>query len=221
MNVKSIIRQAASQSLGSNPGDDDLAIYLDYLNQAHFDLFNFTALLNPLATTVQQDVELTDGISADALDFYSIRKVYRKDNNWLLQPTMLENLTAKDPGLTKEGEPGYWFTVNQKLHCYPKQTLTLGLWAIEKPQALTLASETKDIPYTESYQHILIDGTSLLIYQNDSGMKNTTELKAVYDRWETGKRRFYSYLSASTHQEVSTLQKPYIQLTKPWYMPDL
>ncbi|WP_011178440.1 phage adaptor protein [Caedibacter taeniospiralis] len=202
MDAREIITQAASQSLGISPSDDDCAIYLSYLNQAHFELYNFTATVNPLATKSHQEVDLADGISADKLSAFRVLQVYDRANNRLLEPVSFIAITKSDPRIEKKGEPLWWFLLNERMHCYPRKSCRVGVWSIDRPQPFSLATKSEDIPYESSYQPLLIDGTAYRIYQNDSGMKNSSELLATLNRWQTGIRDFHGHLTANYHKPV-------------------
>ncbi len=127
------------------------------------------------------------------------------EKNIPLKPTSFNSIVKKDPALKATGTPEYWFILNLLLYCYPRKTLAVGVWGIERPVPLNLQDTTADIPYEPSYQPLLIDGTSLLMYQNDTGMKNSIELKTTYERWHQGMRRFHAFLSSIYQGPFSTI----------------
>lgn len=208
MDAKSIIKQAAMQSLSMNPSDDDFLLYLDFLNQAHFELFNFTFMVNPRAEKHhEREVALTDG-ATDVVGTFKVTHVYLSTSNTILQPITPGYILTKDPGVKTTGTPRYWYFQNQKICIYPKPTqdeATIGYWGIKRPASLTIDSTSNDIPYEESYQPLLVDGTSYLIYQNDSGMKNSAELKSTLQRWQYGMRQFHSYLNSLSNTNITSV----------------
>ena len=192
--------------IGELVTEEELQYYLVYLNQAHFELYNYTALVNPLANRLHQLVNLLEGKSTDAIDLFKVTDVYLPDKNIPLKPTSFNTIIKKDPALKSTGTPYHWFTLNQFLYCYPRKTLQVGVWGVERPAMLTLTDTSDDIPYELSYQPLLIDGTSLLIYQNDTGMKNSAELKTTYERWHQGMRQFYAFLTSAYQHPISGYQ---------------
>lgn len=188
--------------------DADKAIYLQYINQAHYELYNSTAALNE---DLIINEEKTTTVNVDNVDLstrpLSINKVYIDDYvNPLKQLRRLEFVDYTKQS-TSPGYPCVFTFQLKKLSIYPiikDITYDLDIWYT--PEVTDLAENTPedDIPYPISFHYVLREGALYYLFQDEGGFKNTEKIDKQLMKWEKGKQNLYSYLFHKTGEIVST-----------------
>jgi len=208
MHVRDIIQSALNLcNIGTRDEQEYKAVYLPYLNQVHHELFNYTAASNVYAHISKHEVDLTEGISPEdeKVAPFLIKKVVLDDGSVLLQKSYDWLLTA-DPLRQYKAAPIYYAIHYYRLYVYPAFTGRIHLIQTDPPHRLTLDTTSDELPYPESYHHVLVDGLSYYLSVDEFGDIHTNrQTKAAYTKYEQGKRQLYSYLlNAFGTQDEST-----------------
>lgn len=203
MNVSDILNDIGLLGVGlENPTSEDQAVFLKYLNLAHFDLFRKTAALNPKVIVLHQTVNANNGV-LDPLAFYPflVKKVYVVQQNWLLNPISIDVIQKDDPSISKvETRPQYWYYYNNTLNIYPLYTGQIGVFYIPDPISLEADTYEINIPYPVAFHPILIDGACYYLFQGEGAFKDALKMQTALARWEQGKTELMSYLTTLAGQ---------------------
>lgn len=226
MDVIDILSQIAYLSNGLNvtPKKEECGIYLNFLNTVHMDLYRHTAKFNPDVCFYKNDYVPIDSDTgrikkADfSLNTNNVGYIYNS-KGILLERKLLSELIAIDPALKKKCELGkseYWSIEEGEILIYPKEqkeALHLNpycsIWAKPFPKKLTYDTKEQDIPYPSIYHQVLVDGTIYYVFQNETGMRNQTELALANERWQKGKQELLWYfLNTEGVKTMINDQKP-------------
>ena len=210
MTVAELINLMGTLSLGNeNISAQERAIYLQYLNLAHLDLYSATANLNQ-SLLLCQTLENEEGASSMTLPHnpFLIDRVYIASLKKGLKQSSLANILAVDPDLSQTGDPQSFYVQKDQLWLYPHQTssYTTTVWYVPNPAPLTENTPEEDIPYPIPYHPVLADGALYYVFQDEGGFKNTQRESQAKARWQTGKARLLSYLYYNTGYRFSTFR---------------
>lgn len=197
MNVADIINLMGSLSLESdNVSDGEKAIFLQYLNLVHLDLYAATANFNSdiLVRENLANQQDSNEITLSETPFI-INKVYIPGTFTKLNPKSLFTLIEEDPDLSKTGEPTDYWAKKNVINFYPAQTKIINtvIWYAPMSQPFTLNTQEDEIPYPVQYHNILADGALYYVFQDASGFKNPLKEEEAKMRWQKGKSRLLSY----------------------------
>lgn len=205
MLVGEILNLVSQLSIGlDSPTNDDIPIFLSYLNLAHYELYKKVASVNTIIPIQRDILNVTNGI-VDPLtqSMFKIRSVYRNDINVQLKPYIYNRIQEKDPSLSITGEPIYWYYINNTLSVWPLFTQTIangGIGVVYNIQASPFDLEENSdlsIYYPEVYHPLLVDGTAYYMFQSETGFRNDNKMNAMATRWEVGKTNLYNYFLMS------------------------
>ena len=188
--------------------DADKVIYLQYINQAHYELYNHTAALNEDLIINEKK---TTTVNVNNLDLsnrpLSINKVYVDGyRESLTQKRRMEFVDYTKQNINP-GSPCVFTFQLKKLSIYPLMkdvTYDLDIWYT--PESTDLAENTPEdeIPYPPSFHYVLRDGALYYLFQDEGGFKNPAKIDKQLVKWEKGKQDLYSYLFHKTGEIVST-----------------
>lgn len=208
MTVLEILKLMATLSVGTdNVTAGERGIFLQYLNLAHFELYQETASLNQdgwVSETLTKP-QNTQAVTL-AQSPYCINKVYDRTHQKTLNRLSLADLLEKDPDRKATGSPSQYVIQGRELTVYPLQTpvLSLKVWYVPQPTALTEQTREQDIPYPLAYHPVLADGALYYLFQEEGGFKNPQKALAAEQRWEKSRLTLVSYLYQSSGQTLST-----------------
>lgn len=195
MNVEQIINRASTLGAGlDQPSEDDVSVYMGYLNNAHFDLYSLLASLNQPAYLKNSDITLLSNAVEHPLFVHSVHiKGSRND----LKKSFYQDIINIDPFLEKVGIPTHWYTKesdpaswNVFLYPIPKddpQNVTMRVYYVPQPTELKITDQEAQIPYPAAYHSLLVDGLIYYMVQGEEGFNSTVDLNLYLKRWETRK----------------------------------
>lgn len=207
MQITKILDLMALMGVGlDNPSDNDKAIYLKYLNQAHFDLYNHTAALN-------DDLFLneTPQTTANSTDINLNKKPLVISSVWIKDTRQLDHLPLQDFINYKNSHgantPSVFTFKKAVVSIYPivkDVQYDLDIWYTPQPVELKETTDEEDIPYPLSYHPTLVDGALYYLFQDEGGFKSSEKSLLHKAKWESGKSLLQSYLFNSSNKTVST-----------------
>lgn len=208
MQVSDLLVLMANLSVGlDNTTPSERAIFLQYLNLAHLELYQQTANFNQdliiQETLSNEENENTITLSQTP---YVMNAVYDVMHKQVLDRISYTDLLMQDPALSATGNPKQYFLQKNLLQFYPTQTAItqVNVWYIPQPSLLTEMTAEEDIPYPLAYHPVLVDGALYYLFQQEGGFKNTTKENEARERWNIGKTRLLSYLYTSSGEFLST-----------------
>jgi hypothetical protein len=208
MEVSGLLSLIANLSLGNdNVSPSERAIFLQYLNLAHFQLYQITANFN-------QDLIINDTL-ANHLNSntvvlpaqpYIVNNVYDITHKRKLEKTSLTQALDKDPALKSSTYPTQYYIQKNMLQFVPVQTAVtqIRIWYTPHPTPFTEATSEDDIPYPLAYHQVLADGALYYLFQEEGGFKNMQKSNEAQNRWEVGQTRLLTYLYTSGGEMLST-----------------
>jgi hypothetical protein len=188
--------------------DSDKAIYLQYINQAHYELYNYTAALNE-DLLISEEKTTTANIGDVDLSNrpLSVNTVYV--DGYIKPLTQKRRMEFVD--YTKQsispGSPCIFTFRLKKLSIYPIMkdiTYDLDIWYTPENTDLAENTPEDDIPYPPSFHYVLREGALYYLFQDEGGFKNPEKVTNQLAKWEKGKQDLYGYLFHKTGDIVST-----------------
>jgi hypothetical protein len=208
MQVSALLTLLGHLSLGNdNITPSERAIFLQYLNLAHFELYQLTATFNQDLLVVET-LSNAPGQNTVTLKHppYVMQSVYDQTHHKKLTRISLNDLLAKDPAFKATGSPYQYFLQGQRVTFYPVQTAVMTVKVSYTPQPLPFTEHTQesDIPYPLAYHPVLVDGALYYLFQEEGGFKSAQKSLAAEQRWAQGQSRLLSYLSNASGETLST-----------------
>lgn len=202
MDVYEIIKLLATQSIGlDDPTDSDIAVFMQFINQAYIELLQSTLVQNPLITVIHEQLDCVDGVLANpSQPIFNPRQVYNISLNKPLDEIIVDDVIRSDPGLKNTGIPNQWYYANGVINLYPITTSLVsegggfGFRYITNPDTLTQYSVSSDIQIPFLYQNILQFGAAYYVFQSETGFRDQSKMQLANDKWEEGKRKLFSYM---------------------------
>ena len=208
MTVAHLLTLMGHLSLGNdNINATERAIFLQYLNLAHFELYQSTASLNQALYDFEEIDKAADRGSANlSKQPYSVGVVYVPDLKKRLDFISMEEAIEDDPDISKRGILKKYCLQNNKMVLWPYDPAprSLVVWYIPQPASFTEQTLAQDIPYPSAYHPVLVDGALYYLFQEEGGFKNAQKAQAAEQRWEIGKSRLVSYLYNTGGGSLST-----------------
>lgn len=206
MIVKDYINIMANLSIMSdNLSDAEREIFLQYLNLAHMELYQYTANVNNdlmILENINQGDDLTQSP-------FLINVVCDTNQKRILEKISFEQSVLMDRGYNQtSSSPLYYYSIGKKIVVYPGSTIAnyppLQVLYVPQPSLLTEIMEDTDLPYPLAYVNVLLDGALYYLFQDEGGFKNSTKAQAQQERWEKGKVKMFSYLNNAQGNTFST-----------------
>lgn len=208
MQISQMIALMGNLSVGlDNVTREDQNIFLQYLNLAHFELYQDTANINQDIFINEVVVSNYNVATLSHIPFLII-SAFDVTNRNSLEESSLSDILHDDPIFTDTGYPESFFVQKNLLNFHPIQTsnVTMNVWYAPQPQSLTLATAEVDIPYPTAFHPVLVDGALRYLFQDEAGFKNPVQHQAADKRWEVGKSRLFAYLFNTKGSHISTFQ---------------
>lgn len=208
MQVSDLLGLMANLSVGlDNTTPTERTIFLQYLNLAHFELYQETANFNQ-DLILQENLanpENTNTVKLSQIP-YVMNAVYDVTHKQTLNRISRADLVSLDPALAATGTPEKYFIQKDSLQFYPTQTAVtqVSVWYTPQPSLLTENTDESKIPYPPAYHPVLVDGGLYYLFQQEGGFKNTTKENEAGARWQIGKTRLLSYLYTSSGEFLPT-----------------
>ena len=195
-------------SLGNdNIKAQERAIFLQYLNLAHFELYQETANFNQ-DLLVSQNIPNVPGNNYVTLARppLIINTVYLPSLKKELKRISVVDALKADPDSSQTGAPYGYVRRRNRVEFFPKQitAMPVTVWYIPQPSLLAENTLETDIPYPIVYHPVLADGALYYLFQEEGGFKNAQKANEANNRWEVGKTKLLSYLYNSSGQRLST-----------------
>jgi hypothetical protein len=208
MQVSDLITLMGTLSVGSdNVTASERAIFLQYLNLAHFQLYQETSAWND-DILVNQTSKNDGGSTTIILEKtpFSMNSVYDITNQNSLKQRSIRDILEEDPYFEATGFPNSFFIQNNILTLYPTQnkSVEVKIWYTPQPTSLKDDSEETDIPYPVAFHPVLVDGALYYLFQQEGGFKNTVKEGEARDRWNNGKSFLLSYFYSRQPNSLST-----------------
>lgn len=208
MQVSDILLLMGTLSVGNdNVTAGEKAVFLQYLNLAHFELYQETANFNQDLILQENlaNLENTNTVTLSQIP-YVMNAVYDVTHKQTLNRVSRADLLAQDPSLSATGTPEKYFIQKDSLQFYPTQTAVtqVSVWYTPQPSLLTENTDESEIPYPLAYHPVLVDGGLYYLFQQEGGFKNTTKENEALIRWQNGKARLLSYLYTSSGEFLPT-----------------
>ncbi len=208
MRVSGILTLMGHLSVGNdNITPSERAIFLQYLNLAHLELYQETANFNQDLLT-KEDLETEQDSNTVTLSRtpYLISSVYDQTHKRHLPRLSVTDNIGHGLDMMDIGNSVGYIAQRGRLSFLPPiiRNLRVIVWYVPQPSALTEATDEGDIPYPVAYHTILADGSLYYLFQEEGGFKNTQKEHEAKKRWEIGKSRLLSYLFSSSGQTFST-----------------
>ena len=221
MDVTEILKILATLSIGlddidvTNENDNDVIVFLRYINLVYIQLLQATASENPLIINLHEKLDCTDGVLSPTSEPIFIPKIiYNVSSNLPLLASLEGEIIQNDPSLKQTGGPFQWYYANGVINVYPLTTSLLingggfGIRYIPQPSLLKLTSLSSDILMPPMYQQILADGASYYVFQSETGFKDQTKMISSQARWEDGKRQLFSYMKNISGKKILSTYSP-------------
>lgn len=208
MQVSDLITLMGTLSVGSdNVTASERAIFLQYLNLAHFQLYQETAAWNDdlLVSETLSTFAESPVITLSQFPF-AMNSVFDNTNKQALSQKSIRDIIVDDPLLSKSGEPQIFYVIKNQLNFYPvpNDIVEVKVWYTPQPSSLNENSEEQDIPYPVAFHQVLADGALYYLFQQEGGFKNTVKEGEARERWMTGKTSLLSYMYSNSAQYLST-----------------
>lgn len=208
MKIAELLTLMGHLSVGNdNITPTERAIFLQYLNLAHLELYQETANFNQ-DLLIKEDLETEQDSNTVTLSRtpYLISTVYDRVYKRYLARHSVTDDRGHDMDMMDTGTPVGYTAHRGRLSFLPPiiKNVRVTVWYVPQPSALTEATDEWDIPYPVAYHTILADGSLYYLFQEEGGFKNTQKELEAKKRWETGKSRLLSYLHSSSGQAFST-----------------
>lgn len=208
MQVSALLTLMGNLSVGNdNITPRERAIFLQYLNLAHFQLYQETANFNQ-NLLIQENLANEENSNEVPLSQmpYMVSSVYDVTHKQKLTRLSLVDAVDDDPDFSSKGTPSQYFIQKNILQFVPAQTVVIPVivWYAPQPSLLTEETDEADIPYPLAYHPVLVDGALYYLFQDESGFKSSQKEETAKARWETSKTRLLSYLYTSSGQIFST-----------------
>ena len=180
MTVIELLKMMGSLSLGEqNIAASENAIFLQYLNLAHLELYGETANWNT-DLYIQERINQPANVSSFNLAQtpFVMGTVSVPSTKKHLKRISLEEAFQGDPDLTHEGPlTGYALQKNQVLLLpYENKALSLVVWYIPQASPLQETTPEAEIPYPVTYHNLLADGALYYVFQEEGGFKNPQKM---------------------------------------------
>jgi hypothetical protein len=188
------------------------SIYLKYLNLAHFQLYNETALVNDdlmideTLTTVYNEPTNTQMVSLSQLPL-NISKVYYSTNRKFLEKKCKEDFFVYKSEINIGNSPKIYTSTKGLINIFPfinTDTYDLDFLYTPQPFNLTEFTEEEDIPYPFSYQGYLVDGALYYLFQDEEGFRSTQKNVQHQQIWNLAKINLYGDLINRSNKEIRT-----------------
>ena len=208
MTVIELLKLMGSLSLGEqNIAASEQAIFLQYLNLAHLELYGETASWNT-DLYIRENINKPENVSSFTLAHTPLvmGTVSVPSAKRHLKRISLEEAFQGDPDLTHEGPVrGYTVQKNKVLLLpYEAKALSLVVWYIPQASPLQETTPEQEIPYPATYHNLLADGALYYVFQEEGGFKNPQKMLDAKQRWVLGKQRLISYLKGANYGVLST-----------------
>jgi hypothetical protein len=213
MKVSELLTLMGHLSVGNdNITPSERAIFLQYLNLAHLELYQETANFNQ-DLLIQENLTSEQDSNTIKLSRmpYLVSSVYILTSKQKLPRLSIGEAIDNEPdlngkGTLARGTPTAYFVQKDTIQFVPAQTASVPVivWYVPQPSPLTEETEEGDIPYPVAYHPVLADGALYYLFQEEGGFKNTQKELEARKRWETGKSKLLSYLYSSSGQSFST-----------------
>ena len=208
MRIAELLTLMGHLSVGNdNITPSERAIFLQYLNLAHLELYQETANFNE-DLLIQEDLANAQDANTITLSQipYLVSSVYDLTHKKMLKRLSVADFASRDPALNTTGTPCQYMMHKNTLSFIPPQTAPVStiVWYVPQPKPLTEVMEEGDIPYPVAYHPVLADGALYYLFQEEGGFKNTQKELEARRRWDTGKSKLLSYLYRSSGQSFST-----------------
>ena len=201
MRIAELLELMGHLSIGNdNITPTEQAIFLQYLNLAHLELYQETANFNQ-DLLIKEELACEEGATSVKLSRtpYLISAVYRGNSP-------LSRLSIGEDTNRGVSSVSAYSVRKDTIHFVSSQTsaVPITVWYVPQPSPLTEATDEADIPYPIAYHPVLADGGLYYLFQEEGGFKNTQKELEAKKRWEIGKSRLLSYLYSSSGQTFST-----------------
>lgn len=204
-----MLDQMSLLSVGPDTAPEGVrSIYLQYLNLAHFDFYNETALLNDdvmVSETLMTD-PVTQKITLSNIPL-NVSKVYDPVTFRFLEKKSLEDFIFYQSHFQYGVTPHVYTVAKQVLTIYPlapETQYTYNCLYVPQPVNLLESTDENDIPYPLAYHGYLVDGALYYLFQDEEGFKSTSKSLQHQEKFEKGKSRLLSYLINSSNKEIRT-----------------
>ncbi len=211
MNVSGMLKLMKTLGIGQVYSDPDTqAIFLEFLNLAHDELYRETANLNSDIFIDETHTSLPDQsfITLNQATF-SISKVFPIGFKYELEGKSaiefaeyrFENVYTSDPKI--------YYKKGNNINFYPFLSgvpYTFNAWSTPERTLLDINTPETAIPYPLSYQSVLVDGALYYLFQDESGFKNPKKEDQALRRWMKGKTDLTSYFKGSNKLKMSTFE---------------
>ena len=208
MEVQKLLTLMGNLSLGNdNITEVERAIFLQYLNLAHLELYQVTANFNQ-NLLIQETVANQAGLNYAQLSGtpYLVNSVYDLTHQRHLRRISLTDAIEHDSAFVSTGKPCQYFVRQDMIRFVPVQTAvtSIKVWYVPQPITLTEQTPEQDIPYPMAYHPVLVDGALYYLFQEEGGFKNLQKSTDAQRRWEVGQTRLLAYLYNSSGTSFST-----------------
>lgn len=213
MKVLELLTLMGTLSVGNdNVTPTERAIFLQYLNLAHLELYQGTANFNQdllvredLTTQKAENRQHPDTAVLSKMP-YLVSSVYDVTHKGALSRLSVADVMVHGLEMMHPGAPLGYIVQRDILTLFPAPVgeISLTVWYIPQPPTLTEAMEEKDIPYPVACHPVLADGALYYLFQEEGGFKSVQKENEARKRWEAGKSKLLSYLYGSGGQTLST-----------------
>jgi hypothetical protein len=182
-------------------------IFLTYLNQAHYELYNHTASLND-DLVINETIQTVVNESSIKLsnEQFCVRAIYSNLSNFPLTQLDIIKFTEYKKNISA-GNPRIFNAKKNVIDLYPVLSNTvydIDVLYVPQPAYLTMQTSESDIPYPLSFHNLLADGALYYLFQDEGGFRNSEKSNDHKVKWERGKGLLYSYLFHRSAEITST-----------------
>jgi len=208
MTVLELLKLMGSLSFGEqNVTETENALFLQYLNLAHYELYAETASFNEGLSVSETIQKQQDQGSVDLSRNPHVMSVVCLPSLLLTLPQVsLQDALQDDPTLKKPGNPRGYILQHKTLTLVPYQAAPLSVlvWYIPEVSPLLQTTPENEIPYPRVYHQLLAEGALYYLFQDQSGFKNPQKMMEANRRWNLGKQRLLGYLRGLNSIDLST-----------------
>jgi len=206
MNVDSIISRIAKLSSDEDSPDlESQQRILDYVNLAHFEIYQRTAVLNSNRLGTTEDLTQTAGSSTISAEPFKVLSVVDLDEERLLEERHIEDIEQDYPMIDDIGSPDYFYlSGTTTLNTYPLNNADVRIRYIPMPTELALGGAESTIPYPSPYHRALIMGGLYYMYQDERDFRTVQEISVAKNDFKESINEIAQHLSQNARKPVQT-----------------
>lgn len=206
MDVDALISRVAFLSSDEdNPDSEAKTRILNYINLAHFEVYERTAVVNSNRLGTTEDLTQTAGSSTISAEPFKILSVADLDQEVMLKERHIEDIEYEYPMVDKIGSPSYFYTTGTTtINTYPLDNANIRVRYIPMPTELVVGGAESTIPYPSPYHIVLINGALYYMYQDERDFRTVQEIGVAKNDFRDSINNLKQHLSMNARKPIRT-----------------